>query len=141
MTGKTGGFILESLDGTEEGVSLDLLLIDGRNLFRHGSPGKQGGHGSSLFGLAGGMENGPASVEDTDFQKIGGYGKEIQEIMEVFGLPSFHEAGYPMADEGRESLDLLHFGIKEVLFLILDEEESKDRKGEGDHEPHGKADF
>ena len=122
-------------------MSLGLLLKDGRNLFRHVSPGKQGGHGGSLFGLAGGMENGPASVEDADFQKIGGYGKEIQEIMEVFGLPPFHEVGDPMADEGRESLDLLHFGIEEVLFLILDEEESKDRQGESDHEPNGKADF
>jgi hypothetical protein len=137
MAGETGGFILESLDGTEEGVSPDLLLKDGRNLFRHGSPGKQGGHGGSLFGLAGGMENGSFPVEDADFQKIIGNGEEIQKIMEVFGLPLFHEVGDPMADEGRESLDLLHFGVEEVFFLILDEEEGKDCKGEGDHQPDG----
>ena len=73
------------------------------------------------------MENGSFPVEDADFQKIIGNGEEIQEIMEVFGLPLFHEAGYPMADESRKSLDLLHFGVEEVFFLILNEEESKDR--------------
>ena len=47
--------------------------------------------------------------------------------MEVFGLPLFHEAGYPMADESRKRLDLLHLGVQQVFFLILNEEESKDR--------------
>ena len=61
--------------------------------------------------------------------------------MEVVGLPLFHEVGYPMADENRESLNFLHFGVEEVFFLILNEEESKEQKGEGDHKPHRKANF
>jgi len=137
MAGETGGLILESPDGTEEGVSPDLLLKDGRSFSRHDSPGKQGGHGGSLFGLAGGMENGSFPVEDADFQKIVGNGEEVQKIMEVFGLPLFHEVDYSMANEGGESLDLFLFGVEKVLFLILDEEEGKDRKGESDHQPHG----
>ncbi len=61
--------------------------------------------------------------------------------MEVFGLPLFHKVGYPVADERRESPDLLHLGIEEVFFLILNDEEGKDRKGQGDHKPYGETDF
>ncbi len=61
--------------------------------------------------------------------------------MKIFAFSFLHKVDYAMVDESGKSLDLLHLGVEEAFFLILNEEIGKKSQCEGYDNPYRKADL